>query len=208
MIQKSLHDSHLSRWTFPIDVTHYDRRSELSEMERLALVQVLGHSLGKRKTQLPYEAKQMLARLLLPLDDILSQLLSIRTECCTFPIQIMLSGMNEYALPYWAWSQEQWARLLASTFQHFCQQHVQGSVTEIRRQLVIFAYILGPQTDFCLAFLGNKPFPAQSPLSSLDSNNLKGRRRGLAQSSHHGDMRCRRPVAENSWSMHSLRSFW
>jgi len=128
-------------------------------MERLALVQALGHSLGKRKTQLPCEAKQILARLLLPLDDILSQLLSIQTEYCTFPIQIMLSGMNEYALPYWAWSEEQWVRLLASTFQHFCQQHVQGSVTEIRRQLVIFAYILGPQTDFCLAFFGEQTFP-------------------------------------------------
>jgi integrase len=174
VIQKPLHASHLSRWIFPIDVTHYDRRPELSEMERLALVQVLGHSLGKRKTQLSYEARQMLGRLLLPLDDILSQLLAIRTEYCTFPIQIMLSGMNEYALPYWAWSEVQWVRLLTSTFQHFCQQHVQGSVTEIRRQLVIFAYILGPQTDFCLAFFGEQTFPRSVATLLFGQQQLEG----------------------------------
>jgi len=95
MIQKPLHSSHLSRWKFPIDVNHYDQRPELSKIERLALVQALRHCLGRRKTQLPRGAEQKLARLILPLNDILTPLLSIQTESCTFPIQIMLSGMSE-----------------------------------------------------------------------------------------------------------------
>jgi integrase len=158
MIQKSLSPSHLSKWKFPIDVNCYDQQAELSEMERLALVKALRHCYGKRKRQLPRDAEQKLTRLILPLHDILSQILSIQTGYCTFSIQIMLSGMNEYALPYWAWSEEQWVSLLTATFQYFCQQHVQGSITSIRQQLVIFAYVLGPQTDFCLSFLGEQTF--------------------------------------------------
>jgi len=158
VIQKPLPASHLSRWTFPIDVTRYDRQPELSETERLALVQALRHCLGRRKRQLPHDSEQQLGRLLLPFHDILSQIFSLQTDCCTFSIQIMLSGMHEYALPYWAWSEEQWVSLLTVAFQHFRQQYVQGSVTGIRQQLVIFAYVLGPQTDFCLSFLGEQTF--------------------------------------------------
>ena len=158
MIQKPLHPSHLSTWKFPIDVNCYDQQPALSEMERLALGQALRHCYGKRKRQLPRDAEQKLTRLIWPLHDSLSQILSIQTDWCTFAIQIMLSGMNESALPYWAWSEEQWVSLLTAAFQHFCQQYVQGSVTRIRQQLVIFAYVLGPQTDFCLSFLGEQTF--------------------------------------------------
>jgi integrase len=158
MIQEPLHALPFSRWEFTINMNHYDRQPNLSEMERLALVQALRHCLGRRKRQLPRDSEQQLARLILPLHDILSQILSIQTDCCTFSIQIMLSGMNEYALPYWAWSEEQWVSLLTAAFQHFCQQYVQGSVTGIRQQLVIFSYVLGPQTDFCLSFLGEQTF--------------------------------------------------
>lgn len=158
MIQEPLHSLHVSTWEFPIDVTHYDRWSELSEIERLALVQALQHCYGRRKRQLPRDAEQKLPRLSLPLHDILSQLLSIQTDCSTFSIQLMLSGMKEYALPYWAWSEEQWASLLTVDVQHFCQQYVQGSITGIRQQLVIFASVPGPQTDFCLPFLGEQTF--------------------------------------------------
>ena len=158
MIQKPLPASQLSGWTFPIDVTHYDRQPELSATERLALVQALRHCHGRRKRQLPHDAEQKLTRLTLPLHDILSQLLSIQTDCCTFSMQLILSSMKEYALPYWAWSDEQWVSLLTVDLQHFCQQYVQGSITGIRQQLVIFAYVLGPQTDFCLSFLGEQTF--------------------------------------------------
>jgi integrase len=158
MIQEPLHSLPVSKWEFPIDVTHYDRWPELSERERLALAQALRHCYGRRKRQLPRDAEQTLTRLTLPLHDILSQLLSIQTDCCTFSIQLILSGMKEYALPYWAWSEEQWVNLLAVDLQHFCQQYVQGSITGIRQQLVLFAYVLGPQTDFCLSFLGEQTF--------------------------------------------------
>ena len=158
MIQKPLHPSHLSQWKFPIDVNCYDQQPELSEMERLALIQALRHCYGKRKRQLPCDAEQKLTRLISPLHDILSQILSIQTDCCTFSIQIMLSSIHESTLPYWVWSEKQWVSLLTVAFQHFCQQYVQGSITGIRQQLVIFAYVLGPHTDFCLSFLGEHTF--------------------------------------------------
>lgn len=143
-----------SDWRFPIDIASYNQQPELTSVERLALTQALAHCSGKKGPMLPRELKRDLARLLQPLNDILGYLRGAQTDYCTFPLQMMLHGMNEYALSYWAWSEEEWIRLLTTTFTQFCQLHVRGLIQKFRRHLIGFAYVLGPQTGFYLPLFG------------------------------------------------------
>src|SRR5215472_5781113 len=101
-----------SDWRFPIDIASYNQHPELTSVERLALTQALAHCSGKKGPMLPRELKQDLARLLQPLNDILGHLRGAQTAYCTFPLQLMMHGMNEHALSYWAWSEEEWVCLL------------------------------------------------------------------------------------------------
>ncbi|MEO8288282.1 MAG: site-specific integrase [Chloroflexota bacterium] len=150
-----------STWRSPLDLDRYDgydRHARLTESEELGLAQALAHCEGKRAPKLPQDARRRLARLLQPLDDILA-FLGVETHRCVVPVHVMLLGLNEHKVAYWAWSEEQWISLFTTIFPHFVAVYVRGPSTEMRRHLVTFAYLLGPRTNFFLQLFGRLTSP-------------------------------------------------
>jgi len=61
----------------------------------------------------------------------------------------MLLEMHRCSATYWSWSEEQWATLINTPVPQFSYDSNQ----DLRRLLLLFAYIVGPQTDFFLPLL-------------------------------------------------------
>lgn len=137
-------------WQFLIDVEKYDRRGELSLSEQKALASLAAHPLGKHR-QLSKRMKTKLSRLLQPLEDVL-QFLDTQMRRFTSPIPLLLSVMHERATSYWAWSEEEWIALL-QTPHPSRQEYSRRMNVQLRYQLLVIAYCVGPQTDFFLPLL-------------------------------------------------------
>jgi integrase len=136
-----------------LDVTGYNRHPELTEQEREALARAVACCTGDNRTKLPPELNIKLARLLEPINDILT-FLGSPLKSCSAPVQVLLQEMQTRSTPYWSWSEAVWTALLTSAFARFRQDYSLQTYRRVRFQLMVMAYIMGPQTDFFLPLLG------------------------------------------------------
>ncbi len=137
---------------WPVEATKYDRSPGLTNLEREALEGLVTQLGWKKRTEISGEPQKVLTRLLQPLHDIQEQL-GIYQKYCTTPMQVILRAIHEHSTSYWAWSEVEWTTLLQSAFT-FLEYHYDLKMYRLaRQQLMIMAYVLGPQTDFFWPFL-------------------------------------------------------
>ena len=140
------------------NITPYNRLPELDCQEREALAHAVAFCTGDNETRLPEQLNLILARLLQPIKDILTRL-RVSPKYCSAPIQLILQEMHARSTSYWAWSEEIWTTLLARAFARFRHSYSPQTYRRVRFQLMIVAYVIGPQTDFFLPLLGDiSPF--------------------------------------------------
>jgi integrase len=151
-----------------IPLEQYHRQTELEVQEQKALARAAAYFAGQRRTALPPDLQPQLVRLLGPLTDITIRL-GIPTKHSKVYLPVMLLEMHQCSASYWSWSEEQWTKLIETSVLQFSQDANQ----DLRRFLLLFAYIVGPQTDFFLPLLeGMLPFSLASTLfgkEALDS---------------------------------------
>lgn len=138
-------ERHAALW--PVDMTRYNRSPVLTPNEQEALGILVTQLAWKKRIEISGDLQHALARLLQPLYDLQAQL-GIYQRYCTTPVQILLRAMYEHSTAYWAWSEEEWLRLLQSTFAQLQQCYDAKMYHLARQQLLLLAYVLGPQTIF------------------------------------------------------------
>ena len=141
-------------WRWPIDPSHYNRRTELAALELQALHE-LGWRVRRRRgydPDLPQWA--VIRRLIRPLDDARAALgwcpdTQAHRRAVTDAIGLVLRRCLEEETSFWAWSSQTWLQLIGTdhvAFEAACPgDWIDGSV---RPYVAAFAYLLGGFTDF------------------------------------------------------------
>jgi hypothetical protein len=133
-----------SRWS-PLDLAGYDRSSQLTARERVALARLITSS-GRRAGQPQEEMLAAVQRLLEPLADALA-VFGNRADLHTPAVQVLLREMAARATAYWAWTEAEWCEILQPTFRAFSGRYPDRADQTVRQQLVAIAYLVGPLTD-------------------------------------------------------------
>ena len=140
-------------WPWPIDLTRYDRRPELSERERTALVG-LGWQVRRRRGYDPDRVEwRAIARLLCPIDDARAALrwcpdTPAHRRSVTDAVGLILRRCLEDGTSFWGWSADDWARLIAPGHKEFEAAWPGWIDGTVRPYVAAFAYLLGGFTDF------------------------------------------------------------
>jgi len=114
----------VSAWAWPIDVTRYNRRPELTEIELEALRRLGMNNLRRRRCY-DEDAPEwaVVQRLLRPLDDARAALWCPDTthhrRAISDAIGLVLLRCAEDSTSYWAWSEDDWLRLIGTSVAEF-----------------------------------------------------------------------------------------
>ncbi len=134
-----------SKWVWPIDVTRYERKSELSTMERLALADWVKKLKSFQK--FPSESDPILQRLFQPVRDVLEWFdpdikpCSKALVCRNKPQRHIAYAMHEWQQTYWGWGDNSWLVFLKTGIN-------QLQVHEANHDFMVVAYLLGEFSDF------------------------------------------------------------
>lgn len=123
---------------WPVDVTRYNRSPALTPSEQEALGMLVPQLAWKKRIEIGGDLQHALDRLLQPLHDLQAQL-GIYQRYCTTPVQVLLRAMYEHATTYWGWSEDEWLRLLQSTFAQLQQSYDAKMYHLARQQLLLLA---------------------------------------------------------------------
>jgi hypothetical protein len=111
-----------AHWSWPIDLTAYDRSPGLTEAERQELAQVAARSGGPGNSGgQPKHSSQVLHRLLTPLEDICQKIRENYTDGTNqnrraSTIRAFVLEMNRRQTPFWAWSEREWTEFIAPSW--------------------------------------------------------------------------------------------
>ncbi len=153
MSRPRLQESLRERRLWLIDLTRYDRSPPLTDVEYEGLGRLLAQWADEPHSPIPKKLGFQLVRLLQPLYDILDAL-GILRRSCLIAIATLCRGMHESRTVYWAWSEQQWAVLLADAILRYPRGYASANANrQPCYQLLTLAYFIGPQTDFWLPFL-------------------------------------------------------
>ncbi len=100
-------------WTWPVDLSSYDRTPSLSSDECTALALWLSQREREQGTRIPRQVKDTLHRLLCPLVAVLEVTgadAAIRRGTTRLHIQWMARRQSTF----WAWSSDEWIEILAA----------------------------------------------------------------------------------------------
>ncbi|MEW2490849.1 tyrosine-type recombinase/integrase [Streptomyces sp. NPDC048411] len=140
-------------WPWPIDPARYDRHPELSERERTALAS-LGWQIRRRRGYDPDRVEwRAIARLLRPLDDARAALqwcpdTPAHRRSVTDAVGLILRRCLEDGTSFWAWSADDWGRLIAPGHKEFEEAWPGWIDGTVRPYVAALAYLLGDFTDF------------------------------------------------------------
>ena len=151
-------------WHWPVDITRYDRSSDLGADERAELKRVM------RETpfQLRPATKERLHRLLVPLQDVFT-VTHLSPNTCHETARVMLIEMSRRGKTFWAWSQEEWMEIIGPSYPAFAQRYGRsygdGKQHPARRELPVLAYLFCTPVDidpllgpFAIAPIARKVF--------------------------------------------------
>src|SRR5437870_1335105 len=95
---------------WPIDVTQYDRSPDLSENERAELDWLM----GQKPLQLRPKSKQILHRLLVPLEDVFA-VTHLHPHMRRETLRVMAMEMHYRGKTFWAWTDVEWIQIIGSS---------------------------------------------------------------------------------------------
>ena len=128
------------RWTPLISAVGYDRSPLLSEVERGAVFE-----LSTTRTRWPTELSRMLARLTVPIDDLLAVVTPHAAWWGRYPARrALITGMAGCREAFWGWDRDRWLAVL------------RGVDPQIRQIVMAVGYLLCEQRDVHLEFRGFK----------------------------------------------------
>ena len=139
-------------WSWPVNLAGYDRRPDLTKTELEALRR-LGLNLRRRRCyDREHPGWPVISRLLRPLDDARAALWCPDTphhrRAITDAIGLVLLRCAEENTSYWAWSEQDWLRLIGvsvAEFEHPWPGWIDGTV---RPYVAAYAYLLSGFTSF------------------------------------------------------------
>ena len=140
-------------WARPLDPATYDRRAELDAAEVQALGE-LGWLVRRRRGHDPNLPQwRAIGRLLRPLDDARAALgwcpgTRDHQRAVTDAIGLILYRCHEQRRSYWAWSADDWLRLIAPASREFTAAWPGWIDGTVRPYVAAFAYLIGGFTGF------------------------------------------------------------
>jgi hypothetical protein len=140
-------------WAWPLDPAGYDRRAELDAAESRALGE-LGWLVRRPRGHDPDLPQwRVIGRLLRPLDDARAALgwcpdTRDHQRAVTDAIGLILHRCLEKRSSYWAWSADDWLRLIAPTSKEFTAAWPGWIDGMVRPYVAAFAYLIGGFTGF------------------------------------------------------------
>ncbi len=140
-------------WAWPLDPAGYDRRAELDAAESRALGE-LGWLVRRRRGHDPDLPQwRVIGRLLRPLDDARAALgwcpdTWDHQRAVTDAIGLILHRCLEKRSSYWAWSADDWLRLIAPTSKEFTAAWPGWIDGTVRPYVAAFAYLIGGFAGF------------------------------------------------------------
>ena len=144
-----------TEWTWPIDVSRYDRTPTLYATEEETCHRIRHRPRpGPRATYINHRIEQRLQRLVTPIHDCLTAIGATRLAH-TAVISIMVKEMVQRQRPFWAWSQAEWLETLCPDCRLFRQRQKRGE--GYRHDLIAVAYLLGQFRDLhALGIIGKR----------------------------------------------------
>jgi integrase len=131
---------------WPIDVTQYDRSPDLSENERAELEWLM----SQKPFQLRLNSKQILHRLLVPLEDVFA-VTHLHPHMCRETLRVMAMEMHYRDKTFWAWQDEEWIEIIGSSTAAFGERYGRTyrgrQLHPARREIPVIAYLLTTPTD-------------------------------------------------------------
>jgi len=135
------------QWSWPLDMSRYDRTPLLSQQEQRA-VAVFAQRPRDRAAVVAEACQQgTLARLLEPLRDALA-VTNGEERFKVHSIYLFLRMCARDGRPFWAWERETWLHVLGTSMAEFFRMHKPGNPTDLRQYLIAVAYLLDCFSDF------------------------------------------------------------
>jgi integrase len=132
-----------SDWHWPVDVTRYDRRVELSPVEAGELAAIAGRPSG-RHGHWSNRMLEALQRLRQPVMDVLAWTGARHNARCSV-LAVLVIEMHRRQQAFWGWSADQWSRTICLSGVAF-QARYQGP-HDSRSHLLALSYLLCDFTD-------------------------------------------------------------
>lgn len=126
-------------WSWPIDIALYDDNPLLSELEQLELNRILNQRIDAKKASDEIPGKQILKRLLQPLEDALT-ITGISHHRC-YVIRLFLLEMQQRQRSFWAWTEAEWLETIGHNRKAFYVRHPTTG-RDIRQYVMALGYLL------------------------------------------------------------------
>ena len=138
MVRKQDRKALKEPWRFPLSPAAYDTRSELDECERAALSVWMGEHRKLSPGVFP-QLKAVIHRICRPIDDALEVMQIPRERARLEVFRVLLQEINSHQKVFWAWSTEDWLKMIKGTPQDFIQRY---GVCNCRQAIMGIAYLL------------------------------------------------------------------
>src|SRR6266480_1234735 len=131
---------------WPVDVTRYDRSPDLNEAERAELEWLM----NRQPFHLRPSSKQILHRLLLPLEEVFA-VTHLHPHICGETLRVMAMEMYYRGNTFWAWQDAEWIEIIGSSTASFAARYgrtyVGRQLHPARREIPVIAYLLCTPDD-------------------------------------------------------------
>jgi hypothetical protein len=139
-------------WQWPLDLDGYNRRSELTSLEREALHRLGANNLRRRSHDSNAPEWHVVHRLLRPLDDARAAMYCPDTphHCRSIldAIGLVLLRCAETDTAYWTWNEEDWAGLIGESVADFVRPWPGWIDGTVRPYVTSYAFLIGGFTAF------------------------------------------------------------
>jgi Phage integrase family len=132
----------------PIDPEIYDRRATLTDREAQAIASIMDQRLPCLNQDRGIKLQNELARLLQPIQDVLSITKPINHRVWTSVQSLMLREMGRRQKAFWGWCQQDWVDTIAPNSDAFVENKSRGK--DHRQHLIVIAYLFSGFTEFQL----------------------------------------------------------
>jgi integrase len=130
------------QWTWPLDVTCYDREPTFSPVEQQALLPFLEMKhLTQEDMRKTLAGGDSLERMVRPLRDVFAVMESEQDNKDRALVLLLRTCAREGST-FWHWDHATWLRVLGPTQVAFFQEHALPNLTDIRQHVMAAAYLL------------------------------------------------------------------
>ena len=135
------------RWSWPLDLSRYDRTPLLTLSEQEALVPFTWPRRDRAVIVAQASEQGKLARLMQPLSDAFAAMEG-EEQLKIYSAHLLLRMCARLERPFWAWEQATWVRVLGISQADFFNTHKPGNPTDLRQYAIAASYLLNCFSDF------------------------------------------------------------